>query len=151
MSATSDSCEGRVCCLEARVGGGCHMTRRGWDSQFCWGCIRHEFARAGLHNNEDKFVLVFIVLLVYSWRMKFRSSWRSAFCITTNYEELQVAGTSWRVVMWKGGYRGYWAFYRKNYSRDDRRTAEMPIITTYIPKPAVVTSFLLMNILYISA
>ena len=40
------------------------MTR--CDSQFYWGCIRHEFAKAGHHNNDDEFVLGFVVLLVCS-------------------------------------------------------------------------------------
>ena len=58
-------CNGRVCCMVAEGGEEqCHMTR--CDSQFYWGCIRHEFAKAGHHNNDDEFVLGFVVLLVCS-------------------------------------------------------------------------------------
>ena len=153
-----------------RVGGEeCHMTRRGWDSQLCWGCIRHECATSGLRNNDDGIVLGFIVLLC-SWQMESHSPAESVFCmwahdllwrtagsrnllascdvemrlpwllvlfskeyfvhdrwksihhrrafsacgLTTYYEELQVPGTSWRVVTWKWGYLDCWSFSRKN-------------------------------------
>jgi len=40
---------------------------------------------------------------------------RLAACgLTTYYEELQVPGNSWRVVVWKEGYLDYGSFYRKN-------------------------------------
>jgi hypothetical protein len=97
-----------------RRGDECHMTRRGWDSLFCWGCIRHEFPNAGLHNKDDESALCFVVLLFCSWQMAVHSPSRSVFYITTYHEDLQVPRTSRRLVMWKGGYRDYWAFYRKN-------------------------------------
>ena len=58
------------------VGEGYHMTRCGWDSQLCWGCIRHECATEGLNNNDDDFVLGFIVLFC-SWQMEGHSPSRS--------------------------------------------------------------------------
>ena len=53
-----------------------HVTRRGWDFQLCWGCIRRECVKTGLHNNDDDFVLGFIVLFC-SWRMEGHSPSRS--------------------------------------------------------------------------
>lgn len=61
-----------------------HMRCSGWDSQFCWGCIRHEFATAGLHNNDDDFVWSF-KLLFSSWQIEVHSPSKSVLYVVSRH------------------------------------------------------------------